>query len=85
MLGISTGKVDENGAMRLRIRAEPSAKALVLEADGEPALERGALRFAGGFNLGLGKPQNLAAAEDAEAADGATPKAAAPEGPRLTG
>ena len=82
VLGISTGKVDENGAMRLRIRAEPSAKALVLEADGETRLERGALRFAGGFNLGLGKPQNLAAAEDAEAADGATPKAAVPEGPR---
>ena len=53
-LAISTGKVDETGALRLRIKADPAAYPVAVEADGDIRLEEGAMRYAGTFRLGAG-------------------------------
>ena len=50
-LSVSTGKADESGAMRLRIRAEPAVYPVAVEADGDIRLESGAPHYRGQFRL----------------------------------
>lgn len=50
-LSVSTGKPDESGAMRLRIRGEPAVYPFVLEADGDIRLEDGTPHYRGQFKL----------------------------------
>lgn len=50
-VSVSTGKPDETGRMRLRVRAEPAVYPFVLEADGDIRLEMGAPRYTGQFRL----------------------------------
>ncbi len=81
-LAVSTGKADETGAMRLRIKADPANYPVAIEADGDVVLDNGAVRYAGDFRLGAGE------AEQAElrGSDGGTfkvsPETPVKEGPR---
>lgn len=50
-LGISTGSRDENGRLRLRLRADPERYAFQIEADGDVFLTDGAPRYDGTFRL----------------------------------
>ncbi len=50
-LSVSTGKPDETGAMRVRVKAEPAVYPFSLEADGDIRLEGGAPRYRGQFKL----------------------------------
>ena len=50
-IGLSTGKVDENGAMRLRIKADPAIYPVAIETDGDVQLERRRRRYAGTFRI----------------------------------
>lgn len=47
----STGTVAEDGSMRLRVQAQPSAQPVLIEADGSVRLESGAPRYAGQFKV----------------------------------
>jgi hypothetical protein len=51
---VSTGSLDENGAMRLRVRAEPSRYPLMVEADGSARIDQGRARYDGTFRLTAG-------------------------------
>ncbi len=53
-VAVSTGRADETGAMRLRIKANPAIYPVALEMDGDARLENGAVRYAGTFRLGAG-------------------------------
>src|SRR5690606_4687981 len=46
-LSVSTGKSDEAGAMRLRIRAEPAVYPFAMETDGDVTLDKGVARYQG--------------------------------------
>jgi len=48
---VSTGKVDETGALRLRIKADPATYPLAIEADGDLRLRDGAGLYAGTFRV----------------------------------
>src|SRR5262249_16091846 len=48
-IGVSTGKVDEKGLLRLRIKADPVIYPIAIESDGDVSLEHGAANFAGTF------------------------------------
>ena len=50
-LGISTGSVDENGRLRLRLRADPERYAFQIETDGNLFLTDGAPHYDGTFRL----------------------------------
>lgn len=50
-LAVSTGRVDEDGALRLRLRGEPQIYPLSLESDGDVRFKDGALRYAGSFHI----------------------------------
>ena len=50
-LSVSTGKSDEAGAMRLRIRAEPAVYPFAMETDGDVTLDKGVARYQGKFKL----------------------------------
>lgn len=50
-LSASTGRVAEDGRMRLRLRLDPDDYALSVEADGNVQAEKGALAYAGEFRL----------------------------------
>ncbi|MDB5597967.1 MAG: alpha-isopropylmalate/homocitrate synthase AsmA [Xanthobacteraceae bacterium] len=54
---ISTGRVDDNGAMRLRLNIDPSEQPVNLETEGVLTLERGAPRYDG--TLTLSRPVGL--------------------------
>nr|WP_149757620.1 AsmA-like C-terminal region-containing protein [Mesorhizobium albiziae] len=56
-LSVSTGKADETGAMRLRIKANPESYPLAIEADGDARLDKGRVLYAGTFRLGAGAPE----------------------------
>ena len=81
-LSVSTGKADETGSMRLRIKADPAEYPVAIEADGDVRLEKGALRYAGNFRLGAGSTNQA----ELRGSDGETFKvtdgAPAKEGPR---
>ena len=46
-IGLSTGKVDEKGALRLRITADPAIYPVAIESDGDVTIEQGAAKYAG--------------------------------------
>ena len=48
---INTGKVDESGAMRLRIQAEPEVHAVSIESDGNVRFDQGAANYSGLFKI----------------------------------
>jgi uncharacterized protein involved in outer membrane biogenesis len=50
-LSVSTGQVDENGAMRLRMRADPGLYPLAIEADGNARIENGKALYSGQFKI----------------------------------
>jgi uncharacterized protein involved in outer membrane biogenesis len=53
-LAVSTGKVDQAGAMRLRITADPATYPVAIETDGDARFKEGAVHYAGTFRLGAG-------------------------------
>jgi AsmA-like C-terminal region len=81
-VAVSTGKADENGTMRLKIKADPAVYPVALETDGDARLENGAVRYAGTFRLGVGSTQRA----ELRGGDGQTFKVTAEkpvkEGPR---
>ena len=50
-IGLSTGKVDEKGALRLRIKADPAIYPVAIESDGDVTIERGAAKYAGSLHI----------------------------------
>jgi uncharacterized protein involved in outer membrane biogenesis len=48
---VSTGRVDETGALRLRIKADPAIYPLAIEADGDLRMKDGAGLYAGTFRI----------------------------------
>ncbi len=50
-LAVSTGKPDETGAMRVRVKAEPAIYPFSLETDGDLLLKEGAPHYRGQFKL----------------------------------
>lgn len=81
-IGLSTGKVDGNGAMRLRVKAAPVLYPIALEGDGELHLQRGAADFAGTFHLSARDDEGVL---DADAEPGARPAKAEPPAWRVNG
>ncbi|MEO9338097.1 AsmA-like C-terminal region-containing protein [Mesorhizobium sp. SB112] len=67
--GITTGSVDENGRMRVRIKADPEGYPLSVETDGNVGLEKGAAVYSGGFKIAA-KAQAAQNAEQEKAAPG---------------
>lgn len=61
-LTASTGQVDSEGGMRLRLQARPQPYPFVLETDGNARLEDGRVRYAGNFRLNgpVAEPQPAA-------------------------
>ena len=59
-LSVSTGKPDETGAMRLRIKAEPAVYPFALETDGDVTLQKGVARYQGKFRLAARETDNSA-------------------------
>ncbi|WP_157015800.1 AsmA family protein [Mesorhizobium xinjiangense] len=56
-LAISTGTPDDNGSMRLRVRAASVVYPIELEADGDVRVDAGAARYSGTFQVGMGFSQ----------------------------
>ncbi len=82
-LAASTGTADENGQMRLRVRVDPEAYPLMIEADGNARIENGAALYAGQFKIiGNEKPAEKLSG-DGEMAKAVAPKAE--PGNRLNG
>ncbi len=50
-LAISSGKVDDDGTMRVRTRISPERYPLLLESDGEARLVNGSATYSGSFSL----------------------------------
>ena len=50
-IGLSTGKVDDKGALRLRIKADPAIYPVAIESDGDVTIERGAAKYAGTMHI----------------------------------
>ena len=50
-IGVSTGKVDENGAMRLRVKTDPVIYPVSIETDGDVAFTEGAAGYAGTIRI----------------------------------
>jgi len=50
-ISASTGRVGDDGHMRLRLRARPHGLAATMESDGNARIEKGALFYAGQFRL----------------------------------
>ncbi|MFC5387474.1 AsmA-like C-terminal region-containing protein [Aquamicrobium segne] len=61
-ISATTGRVDEEGRMRLRLQLRPDAYAVAIESDGNLSLEEGRLNYAGQFKLA----QDKAGVPDAE-------------------
>ncbi len=64
-VSISTGRVDPDGAMRLRLDVDPASYPAVVEADGNVRLDGGAATYSGLFKL---RPKVAASAEGASQA-----------------
>lgn len=84
-LSASTGRADDTGAMRLRLRANPDLYPVVIETDGDVRLEKGAATYAGTFRID-GEP-DVAAELKADEAAGAAAKSdrEPPSANRLSG
>ncbi|MDN5926181.1 MAG: AsmA protein [Hyphomicrobiales bacterium] len=85
-LSMSTGRVDETGHMRLRVRADPRDYPIALQTDGDIGLDKGVALYKGDFHLDI---RNADAGQPADNSDDAAnegtlkPKPPAPY--RLTG
>jgi len=85
-LTASTGRVDETGHIRLRLRADPRDYPVALQTDGDIGLDKGVALYKGDFHLDIRNAEAKAPAggSDDAAGDGAIkPKPPAPY--RLTG
>ncbi|TIN59475.1 MAG: hypothetical protein E5Y29_29835, partial [Mesorhizobium sp.] len=69
----STGKAEGNGQMRLRLKADPDAYPLVIEADGNAGIVNGAAVYSGQFKIS-GADKNSA---ELRGTDGETVKVSA--------
>lgn len=61
---VSTGKVDDQGALRLRVRAKPQRYPFSVETDGTASVKDGSLDYAGKFKLSAYDPDNLLRGSD---------------------
>lgn len=85
-LSVSTGTVDETGAMRLRLRANPDLYPVTIETDGSVRLEKGAAAYAGTFRIeGEADVAAELAADEAAAGAAAKTDREPPAGNRLSG
>lgn len=50
-ISVSTGKVDDTGTLRLRIKADPEAYPLAFETDGDVRMKEGAALYGGTFKV----------------------------------
>ena len=74
LLAATTGAVDENGQMRLRVKTAPSAYPLALDADGQIALAKDGLTYSGTFRLAESLPEGANGKSDrVQAADAKQP------------
>lgn len=80
-VGISTGKVENDGAMRVRVKADPAVQPFALETDGDLRLEHGAASYAGTFRIEARDHDARRAAEQQAAASGDAAKTARLEPP----
>ena len=69
-IGLSTGKVDDKGALRLRIKADPAIYPVAIESDGDVTIERGAAKYAGTMHIAA-RDDTPAGAAGEQAASGA--------------
>ena len=60
----STGAVDDAGAMRVRVRANPQRYPFSIETDGSAAMKEGALDYSGNFKFSGYNSDNLLRASD---------------------
>lgn len=81
-VAVSTGKVDDTGAMRLRVRADPAIYPLAVETDGDIRLKDGAALYAGTFKVDA---REVAAAAELRSTDGAGVKLAEAAKPQEAG
>jgi len=77
-IGLSTGRVDENGSMRLRIKADPVIYPIAIESDGDVTIERGAAHYAATFQIAARDDEKAKAAEQGGAAVAKTAKGEPP-------
>jgi uncharacterized protein involved in outer membrane biogenesis len=85
-VSLSTGAVDENGHIRLRVRADPRDYPVAVQTDGDVGLKNGTALYAGDFHLDIRNPDGgkpSAEPDGAANADATKPKAPAPY--RVTG
>jgi uncharacterized protein involved in outer membrane biogenesis len=83
-IGLTTGKVDADGAMRLRLKAEPAIYAVSIESDGDVRLDHGAARYAASFRIEA-RDDKAAAAAGEQDATAAKPAKAGPPAWRVHG
>lgn len=62
----STGRVDEKGAMRVRMRAKPQRYPFSLETDGSAEVKQGSLEYDGKFRIAAFDPDNMLRGTDGE-------------------
>lgn len=87
-LGVTTGAVDENGRMRVRLRAQPELYPFVVETDGSAQIEEGRGRLAGQFKLNASTTKDRLRVGEGGTFELADTDAAATDGPppyRFTG
>ncbi len=65
-VSVTTGRVEETGAMRLRVQADPAIHPVTIDADGSISFDKGAANYAGLFKV--------LARNDPEAAKNAAPE-----------
>ena len=82
-IGASTGKVDENGAMRLRVKTDPVIYPVSIETDGEVVFTDGAAGYAGTIRIeARGDKQAIAASAGGGCDRGTQARAAGMARPR---
>jgi hypothetical protein len=85
-LSLSTGRVDEDGHMRLRMRADPRDYPIALQTDGDVGLDKGVALYNGDFHLDIRNAEAKEQAGDSDdAGSGVTFKPKPPAPYRLTG
>lgn len=85
---VSTGRVDETGALRLRIKADPATYPLAIEADGDVRLKDGAGLYAGSFRIDArtaGKDEQRGAGKPSSGPNQGVSAAGTPSPYRLSG